>query len=69
METPKHQFDTRVCTSPMDTSAPSSTAFAVKLPIRTVRTVQPRKLATWAGIGFPCLRLRGWIETHDGRDS
>ena len=41
METPKQQFNARVCTSLMDTSAPSATAFVVKLPIRIVRTVPP----------------------------
>ena len=41
METPKRQFNTPVCTSPVDTSAPSATAFEVKLAIRTVRTVPP----------------------------
>ena len=43
METPKHQFNTRVCTSPVDTSAPSATAFVVKPPIRTPDTVAPPK--------------------------
>jgi hypothetical protein len=41
MERPKHRTDTRVCTSPMDTSARADMAFVVKLPIRTVRTVPP----------------------------
>ena len=39
METPKHQFDTWICTSPVDNSAPSATVFVVTLPIRTVRAV------------------------------
>ncbi len=42
METPKHQCNTRVCTSPAGTSAAGWTAaFVVKLSIRTVRTVPP----------------------------
>ena len=53
METPKHQFNTRVCTSPMDTSALSSTAFAVKLPIRTVRTVRPPEALDMCGYRPP----------------
>ena len=39
METPKQQFNTRICTSPVDTSASSATVFVVRLPIRTMRTV------------------------------
>ena len=39
MKTPKRQFSTRVCMSPLDTSAPSATALVVKLPTRTARTV------------------------------
>ena len=39
METPKHQFNTRICTSPVDTSATSATAFVVKLPVRIAGTV------------------------------
>ena len=39
METPKHQFNTWICTSPVDTSATSATVFVVKLPVRTARTV------------------------------
>ena len=66
METPKHQFDTRACTSPMDTSATVFHGIRGGLPIRTVRRFGPRKLSTWAGVGLRCLRLRGWIETHDG---
>ena len=38
METPKHQFNTRICTSPVDTSATSATVSVVKLPVRTART-------------------------------
>ena len=41
METPKHQFNARVCASPVDTSAPSPRAFLVKPPIWTVGTVPP----------------------------
>ena len=44
METPKHQFNTRVCTSLGDTAAPSPTAFVMKPPIRTLGTVPPPKV-------------------------
>ena len=47
METPKHQFNTRIRTPPVDTSAPSATVFVVKLPIRTTRKVpSPEALDT-----------------------
>ncbi len=41
METPKHHFNARVCTSPWTTSAPSAMAFLVKPPMWTVGTVPP----------------------------
>ena len=47
METPKHQFNTRIRTLPVDTSATSATVFVVTLPIRTARTVpSPEALDT-----------------------
>ena len=47
METPKHQFNTRIRTPPVDTSATSATVFVVTLAIRTARTVpSPEALDT-----------------------
>ena len=49
METPKHRFNTRVCTSPADTSVPSPTASVVKPPIRTLGTLPPPEVPDTRG--------------------
>ena len=63
METPKHQFNTGACTSPMDTSVPAATAFCGEAPDPNRADGPARgKLSTCAGIDLGCLRLRAGMK-------
>ena len=65
METPKQLFNARVRTSLGHRhTVLEGIRDEVADPNRAVGSAS--ELSTWTGIGLPCLRLRGWIETHDG---